>query len=81
MPRSWREVHLIAVAASERAIRDLGIDPTRRIDPFAALETEGVLVMRQPFDHLAGMYLPVGVAGDGRPGVLVQASLRRRGPV
>jgi Zn-dependent peptidase ImmA (M78 family)/predicted secreted protein len=71
--KSWREVRLIAARAAERAFLALGIDSTRRVDPFAALEADGVLVMRQPLDRLAGMYLPTGVAGDGRPGVLVNA--------
>jgi Zn-dependent peptidase ImmA (M78 family) len=71
VPKSSREVHLIAARAAERAFRDLGIDPTRRIDPFGALEAEGVLVMRQPLDRLAGLYLPATATGDGRAGVLI----------
>lgn len=67
----WRQVHLMALAEATRAHRDLEIDTTRRIDPFAALESSGVLVMRRPLDHLAGIYVPADLTDNGIPGVLV----------
>lgn len=71
MALPWRQVHVIALAEATRAHRDLGIDTSRRIDPFAALETAGVLVMRRPLNHLAGIYLPADLVEEGVPGVLV----------
>lgn len=68
MPLPWDRVHLIAAREAARAFLQLGVDTTRRVDPFAALEAEGVLALRRPLDRVAGMYLP----GDGgRPGALI----------
>jgi len=72
--RSWRAVHRIAAAEAMRAHRELGIDTTRPIDPFFALERSGVLVMRQPMDRLAGAYLPANLVDGSPPGVLINVS-------
>jgi Zn-dependent peptidase ImmA (M78 family) len=74
MAYSWAEVHRIAMLEASRAHHHLGIDRSRRIDPFAALETSGILVMRQALDRLAGVYLPAEPPGDGRPGVLINVN-------
>lgn len=71
MARSWQAIHRIAVTEAMRAHRELGIDTTRPIDPFAALERSSVLVMRQRMDRLAGAYLPANPADGSPPGVLV----------
>src|SRR6266567_3398359 len=71
MALSWRQIHLTALAEATRTHRDLEIDTERRIDPFAALELSGVLVMRRALDHLAGMYIPADLTDEGIPGVLV----------
>lgn len=74
MALTWAQVHRLAMLEAARAFSQLGIDRTLRIDPFRALEAEGVLVIRRPLDHLAGIYLPAGGSGDGAPGVLVNIS-------
>jgi Zn-dependent peptidase ImmA (M78 family) len=71
MALSWAQVHRLAMLEAARVFSQLGIDRTRRIDPFWALEAHGVLVIRRPLDHLAGIYLPAVASDDGRPGVLV----------
>src|SRR5205823_4956456 len=73
MPLTWSRVHLIAAMEASRAHRELQVDPSRRVDPFEALETAGVLVMRQPLDRLAGLYLPRAQVGGSKPGVLINA--------
>lgn len=70
----WDQVHRIAAREAARAFLQFGIDRTRRIDPFAALEAAGVLAMRRPLDRLAGLYLPGDKTGDGRPGVLINVN-------
>jgi Zn-dependent peptidase ImmA (M78 family)/predicted secreted protein len=70
MPLPLEQVHRIAAVEAGRAHRDLSVDTSRRIDPFAALETAGVLVFRRPLDRLAGAYLPATAVG-GAPGVLI----------
>jgi Zn-dependent peptidase ImmA (M78 family)/predicted secreted protein len=72
--RSWQDIHRIAAAEAMRAHRELGVDTTRPIDPFAALERSGVLVMRQRLDHLAGAYLPANPADGSPPGVLINVA-------
>lgn len=74
MPQPWTAIHRVAAAESIRAHRELGIDTSRPIDPFLALQRSGVLVMRQPLDHLAGAYLPATSTGGGHPGVLVNVA-------
>lgn len=74
MARSWQAIHRIAAAEAMRAHRDLDIDTTRPIDPFAALERSGVLVMRQRMDRLAGAYLPANPADGSPPGVLINVA-------
>lgn len=74
MTLSWDHVHRIAAREAARVFLQLGIDRSRRIDPFAALEAQGVLVMRRPLDRLAGLYLPGQTRGGGRPGVLVNVN-------
>lgn len=74
MMRPWPEIHRIAAVEARRAHRDLGLDVSRRIDPFAALETAGVVVMRQRLDHLAGLYLPGDPADGSTPGVLINSA-------
>lgn len=58
MSLSWSRIHLLAAREASRAHRDLNVDTTRQIDPFAALDRAGVLVLRRRLDHLAGLYLP-----------------------
>ena len=73
MPLAWERVQLIAAAEAARAHRELRIDRSRRVDPFAALEASGVVVLRRPLDRLAGLYLP-GNPSSGEPaGVLINA--------
>lgn len=74
MARTWRELHLAAMAEARRAHRELDIDITQRIDPFAALKRAGVFVFRRPLDQLAGAYLPGEPDAGGQPGVLINAS-------
>jgi Zn-dependent peptidase ImmA (M78 family) len=71
--RSWQAIHRIAALEAMRAHRELGIETTRSIDPFLALERSGVFVMRQPMDRLAGAYLPTNSADGSPPGVLINA--------
>jgi Zn-dependent peptidase ImmA (M78 family)/predicted secreted protein len=74
MPLSWDQVHRIALREAARVFLQLGIDQSQRIDPFAALEAHEILVVRRPLHRLAGLYLPAAVAGDGRPGVLINVN-------
>ncbi len=74
MMRPWSQIHRIAVVEARRAHRDLGIDVSRRVDPFAALEAAGVVVMRQRLEHLAGLYLPGDPAEGSAPGVLINSA-------
>ncbi len=74
MAFSWRQVHLIAARETERVFREHGIDRTRRVDPFSALEAEGVVVFRRPLKRVAGLYLPGSVVDGGKAGVLVNVS-------
>lgn len=71
MQLTWPQIHLAAAREAMRAHRDLGLDATRRIDPFAALERAGVVVMRRPVDNLAGLYLPGNSAEGSADGVLI----------
>ena len=71
MTLAWREVHRIAAAEAARAHRDLGLDTGRRIDPFAALQAAGVVVLRRRVDRFAGLYLPADPRLGSPPGVLV----------
>ncbi len=75
MSLSWSRIHLLAARDASRAHRDLDVDTTRQIDPFAALERAGILVLRRRLDHLAGLYLPSDPR-DGRdvPAVLVNVA-------
>lgn len=73
MTRSKAQRDLAAVLEARRAHAELGIDISRRIDPFMALEQSGVLVMRQPLERLAGAYLPGDETEGSMPGVLVNA--------
>jgi len=75
MSLSWPRVHLIAARAASRVHRDLRIDTTRQIDPFAALDAAGVLVVRRRLDHLAGLYLPADLHDpDAVPSVLINVA-------
>ncbi len=74
MVLTWRKLHLAAMAEARRAHRELEIDVTQHIDPFAALESAGVLVFRRQLDSLAGVYIPGEYSDIGQPGVLINAS-------
>ncbi len=74
MTLDWRRIHLHAALEARRAHQQLGIDTTRRIDPFVALEASGVVVMRQRLDGFAGMYIPADPAEGNAPGVLINAA-------
>lgn len=74
MSLSWSKIHRIAVAESIRAHRELGVDTSRPIDPFLALQRSGVLVMRQPLDRLSGAYLPADSKVGNGPGVLINVA-------
>lgn len=73
MAQSWQAIQRVAAAEAMRAHRELDIDTTRPIDPFAALERSGVLVMRQRMERLAGAYLPPNPADGSAPGVLINS--------
>lgn len=73
MARSWRQIHLAAAVEAGRAHQELGTDLTRRIDPFAALEAAGIVVMRRRLDGVSGIYVPPNAAPDAAPGVLINA--------
>lgn len=74
MPLPWSKIHLFAAAESMRAHRELGVDTSRPIDPFLALQHSGVLVMRQSLDRLSGAYLPASSTVGNRPGVLINVA-------
>jgi len=74
VPKPWPEIHRIARAESLRAHQELDIDTSQAVDPFVALQRSGVLVMRQPLDRLAGVYLPASSTVGGQPGVLVNVA-------
>ena len=74
MVLSWPQVHRVAAREAARAHLELGIDTSRRVDPFVALEAEGVLVMRRPLHGVAGLYLPGNRVEGTRPGVLINVS-------
>ncbi len=65
-------VRLAARRDVARAYLSLNVDTSRQIDPFAALDSAGVLVFRRRLDHLAGLYLPRDLQ-EGRdvPAVLI----------
>lgn len=75
MSLPWPRIHLLAAREAARAHRALHVDTSRPIDPFAALDTAGVLVFRRRLDHLAGLYLPPDPR-DGRaiPAVLINVA-------
>lgn len=73
MPLSWRNIHLRAVREAARAHRDLHIDTSRAVEPFAALDASGVVVFRRRLDGIAGLYLP-GDSAASVPGVLINAA-------
>ncbi|MGH2559483.1 MAG: protease inhibitor I42 family protein [Thermomicrobiales bacterium] len=52
----------------------MAVDTSQPIDPFLALDRSGVLIMRQPMDHLSGAYLPANPTDGSPPGVLINAS-------
>lgn len=63
---TWREIHLAAAAEAGRAHRELAVDTSARIDPFAALVASGIVTLRRPLEHASGLYLPApGGAGGG----------------
>jgi predicted secreted protein/Zn-dependent peptidase ImmA (M78 family) len=70
----WSRVNLIAAREAMRAHQELDIDVTKRVDPFAALEASGVLPMRQPLDHVAGLYIPGNGQDGSDPGALINVS-------
>jgi Zn-dependent peptidase ImmA (M78 family)/predicted secreted protein len=70
---SWQSIHLAAYREATRLHHELGIDVARVVDPFAALAALGVVVMRQPLEAAAGMYLPPNLAAGSPPGVLINA--------
>ena len=74
MPQPWTVIHRVAAAESMRAHRELGFDTSQPIDPFIALQRSGVLVMRQPLDRLAGVYLPASSTAGDQPGVLINVA-------
>lgn len=74
MPQPWSAIHRIAAIESMRAHTELGIDTSRPIDPFLALQRSGVLVMRQPLNRLAGAYLPADSTNGSHPGVLINVA-------
>lgn len=68
------QLHLAAALEAMRAHQELKLNPTRRIDPFEALQRAGVVVVRQRLEGVAGLYLP-GDLNDGRPdGVLINSA-------
>ncbi len=73
MALSWNRVHLIAARAALEAHRDLHTDVSERIDPFDALATAGVVVLRRPLGRLAGAYIAANVSDGSAPGVLIHA--------
>jgi Zn-dependent peptidase ImmA (M78 family)/predicted secreted protein len=74
MALSWPQLHLAAAREAMRAHRELGIDTSRRIDPFEALSRSGIVVLRRRLDRMAGLYIP-GDPRTGRPdGVLINAA-------
>ncbi|MGI8550060.1 MAG: ImmA/IrrE family metallo-endopeptidase [Dehalococcoidia bacterium] len=52
----WSEAHRVAMLAAAHAHRDLGIDTSRRIDVFAAIEKSDILLAFEPFPRLSGAY-------------------------
>jgi Zn-dependent peptidase ImmA (M78 family) len=74
MSLPWSKVHMIAILEAVRAHKDLAVDRTKRIDPFAALEAAGVLTMRQRLDNMAGAYLTGADSESNTPGALVNAA-------
>lgn len=74
MPLPWSQVHRLAAFEAARVFSALGIDRSRRVDPFAALAAHGVVVMRRPLDRLAGIYLPSTSTSDGQAGALVNVN-------
>jgi Zn-dependent peptidase ImmA (M78 family) len=74
MTLPWPSVHLIAAREAARAHRGLGIDTSRRIDPFAALAASGVPVLRRRLDGMAGVYLPGDPQEGSSPGVIVNVA-------
>ena len=73
MALSWNRVHLIAAREALEAHRDLRSDLSQRIDPFVALATAGVVVLRRPLGRLAGAYIAANPTEGSVPGVLIHA--------
>jgi len=67
---SWAQIHLAAFRGASRVHNELHIDRRLRIDPFEALASLGVIVLRRPLHGVAGLYLPETADGS-RAGVLV----------
>jgi Zn-dependent peptidase ImmA (M78 family)/predicted secreted protein len=65
--------HLVAAREALEAHRELGSDLSQRVDPFAALATAGVIVLRRPLGRLAGAYIAANPQEGSAPGVLIHA--------
>jgi predicted secreted protein len=68
---SWQSIHLAAYREATRVHRELSLDLTHAIDPFAALAALGVVVIRRPLSGAAGLYLPSEPPDRQSAGVLV----------
>lgn len=66
---NWREAHEEAMLAAAEAHDELGIDASRRIDVFAAIETLQVALLFRPLRGVSGLYFPP--LEDERAGILV----------
>src|SRR5437867_2727207 len=52
----WEEAHRLAMLRAAHAHRELGIDPTRRIDIFRAIEDAELILSFEPMPNLSGAY-------------------------
>lgn len=66
----WDVAHRVASIAAVHAHRDYGIDRSKYVDVFAAIEVAGIDCMAQPLPRLLGMY--VAPQDDG-PAILVNS--------
>lgn len=70
MLMTWAEAHRLGMVAATHAHDRLGVDLTRRIDVFSAIERSGVVLAFEPLREASGAY----VAEPGaQPGIVVNS--------
>lgn len=57
---NWREAHEEGMFAAAEAHEELGVNPRRQIDIFAAIRDAGLELLFRPLRGVSGLYVPAG---------------------